>query len=68
VRGFAGVVAAESRFGVIGFAMLSIQVAEWIGTRPSRAQWSRLGPGLVMYVALSFLYNTLLLQSADIRL
>ncbi len=61
-------VAAESRFGVIGFAMLSIQVAEWIGTRPSRAQWSWLGPGLVMYLALSFLYNTLLLQSADIRL
>ena len=61
-------VAAESRFGVVGFAMLSIQVAEWIGTRPSRAQWSWLGPGLVMYLALSFLYNTLLLQSADIRL
>ena len=61
-------VAAESRFGVIGFAMLSIQVAEWSATRPSRAQWAWLGPSLVMYLALSFLYNTLLLQSADIGL
>jgi len=61
-------VAAESRFGVIGFAMLSLQVAEWSGTRPSRAQWAWLGPSLVMYLALSFLYNTLLLQSADIGL
>ena len=61
-------VAAESRFGVVGFAMLSIQTAEWIGTRPARAPWTWLAPGLVAYLALSFLYNTLLLQSADIRL
>ena len=60
--------AAESRFGIVGFAMLSIQVAEWIGSRPSCARWSWLGPGLLMYLALSFLYNTLLLQSADIKL
>ena len=61
-------VAAESRFGVIGFAMLSLLVSEWIAGRPSRAEWSRLAPGLLLYLALSFLYNTLLLQSADIRL
>ncbi|MET0683291.1 MAG: hypothetical protein ABWZ29_08125 [Casimicrobiaceae bacterium] len=60
--------ATESRFGIVGFAMLSIQVAEWISTRPSCARWSWLGPGLLMYLALSFLYNTLLLQSADIKL
>jgi hypothetical protein len=59
-------VAAESRFGVIGFAMLSITVAEWIDSRPARAEWLRLVPALVLYLALSFLYNTLLLQSADI--
>ncbi len=61
-------VAAESRFGVIGFAMLSLLVAQWIAGRPSRAAWSRLVPGLLLYLALSFLYNTLLLQSADVRL
>ncbi len=61
-------IAAESRFGVIGFAMLSIVVAEWLASRPARAQWAQLAPGLLMYLALSFLYNTLLLQNADIRL
>ncbi len=61
-------VAPESRFGVIGFAMLSIHVAEWLVTRPTRAQWTLLVPGLLMYLVLSFLYNTLLIQSADIRL
>ncbi len=33
-------VAAEARFGIIGFAMLSIYVAEWIASRPSRALWA----------------------------
>ena len=61
-------VAAESRFGIIGFAMLSITVAEWLARRPPRAEWWRLVPGLLLYLALSFLYNTLLLQSADIKL
>lgn len=61
-------VAAESRFGVIGFAMLSIQVAEWLGSRPARAQWLILVPGLLMYLSLSILFNTLLLQSADISI
>jgi len=61
-------VATESRFGVLGFAMLSLQVAEWLASRPSRLQWSFVVPGLAMYVALSFLYNTLLLQSADLKL
>ena len=61
-------VAAESRFGIVGFAMLSIQVAEWLRTRPSRTQLSWLVPGLLLYLAVSFLYNTLLLQSADIGL
>jgi hypothetical protein len=61
-------VVAESRFGIIGFAMLSIQVAEWLASRPARAEWSLLAPGLLMYLALSFLFNTLLLQSADIKL
>jgi hypothetical protein len=59
-------VATESRFGVIGFAMLSITVAEWIGSRPTRREWLRLAPALLLYLALSFLYNTLLLQSADV--
>lgn len=62
------VVAAESRFGIIGFAMLSIQVAEWLSSRPSRAHWSLLAPGLLMYLALSFLFNTMLWQSADLKL
>ena len=61
-------VAAESRFGVIGFAMLSVQVAEWLASRPSRTQWSMLAPGLLMYLALSLLFNTLLLQSADVKI
>ena len=61
-------VAAESRFGIIGFAMLSILVADWLASRPSRAQWPLLAPGLLMYLALSFLFNTMLLQSADIKL
>ena len=60
-------VVAESRFGIIGFAMLSIQVAEWLASRPSRTQWSLLVPGLLMYLVLSFLFNKLLLQSADIK-
>jgi hypothetical protein len=29
-------VATESRFGLIGFAMLSITLAEWLGSRPAR--------------------------------
>lgn len=61
-------VAPESRFGVIGFAMLSIHVAGWLVSRPSPAQWALLVPGLLMYLVLSFLCNTLLIQSADIRL
>ena len=61
-------VAAESRFGILGFAMLSITVAEWLGSRPARAEWLRLVPALLLYLALSFLYNSLLLQSADIKL
>jgi hypothetical protein len=59
-------VAAESRFGVIGFAMLSLQSAQWLADRPTRAQWSLLAPGLLLYLALAFLFNSLLLQSADI--
>ena len=61
-------VAAESRFGIVGFAMLSITVAEWIGSRPPRYEWLRLTPALLLYLVLSFLYNTLLLQSADLLL
>ena len=61
-------VAAESRFGIVGFAMLSITIAEWLGSRSPRAEWWRLIPGLLLYLALSFLYNTMLLQSADIKL
>jgi len=60
-------VAAESRFGIIGFAMLSITVAEWIGSRPPRSEWLRLAPALLMYLVLAYLYNTLLLQSADVN-
>jgi hypothetical protein len=60
-------VAAESRFGIIGFAMLSITVAEWIARRPTRSEWLRLAPALFLYLVLSFLYNTLLLQSADVK-
>jgi hypothetical protein len=61
-------VATESRFGIIGFAMLSIQVGEWLASRPARAQWSLLIPGLMMYVVLSCLFNTMLWQSADLKL
>ena len=61
-------VAVESRFGIVGFAMLSIQVAEWLASRPAGAQWSRLVPGLLMYLALSMLVNTMLWQSADLKL
>jgi hypothetical protein len=60
--------AAESRFGIIGFAMLSIRVSQWLASRPSRAELSVLAPALVLYVAVSFLYNAMLLQSADIGL
>jgi hypothetical protein len=60
-------VAAESRFGIIGFAMLSITVAEWVGSRPTRSEWLRLAPALLLYLVVSFLYNTLLLQSADVN-
>lgn len=60
-------VAAESRFGIIGFAMLSIQVAEWLVTRPVGAQWGRLVAGLLMYVTLSILFNIMLWQSADLK-
>jgi hypothetical protein len=59
-------VAAQSRFGVIGFAMLSLQGAQWLADRPTRAQWSLLAPGLPLYLARAFLFNTLPLQSADI--
>lgn len=60
-------VAAESRFGILGFAMLSITVAEWMGSRPKRDEWLRLTPALLLYLSLSFLYNMLLLQSADLN-
>lgn len=61
-------VAPEARFGIIGFAMLSLQVAGWLATRPSPRQWTLLAPALLMYLAVSFSYNTLLLQSADVGL
>jgi hypothetical protein len=60
-------VATESRFGIVGFAMLSITVAEWLGGRPARAEWRWLAPGLVVYLVLSFFYNAQLLRSADIH-
>ena len=41
---------------------------KWIASRPPRVRMVGLAPGLLLYLALSFLYNTLLLQSADIRL
>jgi hypothetical protein len=46
---------------------LSIAVAEWIASRPPRGEWLRLAPALLLYLVLSFLYNTLLLQSADVN-
>jgi hypothetical protein len=61
-------VVTESRFGLVGFAMLSIYATDWIANARSRREWSLLIPALLMYIALSFLYNTLLQQSADIRL
>lgn len=61
-------VAAESRFGIVGFAMLSILVAEWLAGGTARSQWRLLAPGLLLYLALSFLFNAMLLQSADVRL
>ena len=60
-------VATESRFGVLGFAMLSIKFAEYLASRPSRPHWYWLGPGLILYLALSYLFNSMLLQSADIN-
>jgi hypothetical protein len=61
-------VATESRFGVLGFAMLSMQFAEWLASRPSRAHCFWLGLGLILYLALSYSFNLMLLQSADINL
>ena len=61
-------VAAESRFGIVGFAMLSIQAVDWLGNRPSRRELSWVVPALLLYLVLSFLYNTLLMHSADIKL
>ena len=59
-------VATESRFGIIGFAMLSITVAEWLGSGPVRTEWRWLAPALILYLVLSFLCNAQLLKSADI--
>jgi hypothetical protein len=60
--------ATESRFGIVGFAMLSVQALQLLANRPTRAQWSYLLPGLLLYLALSFLFNALMMQNADIGL
>jgi len=60
-------VATESRFGLVGFAMLSITLAEWPGSRPARADWRWLAPALVLYVVLSVFFNAQLLERADIH-
>jgi hypothetical protein len=61
-------VAAEARFGVLGFAMLSLLVARWFAAPLSRREWLLLAPALVLYLLLSFAFNLLLLQNADVRL
>ncbi len=61
-------VATESRFGIVGFAMFSIQALQLVANRPTRAQWALIVPGLLGYIALSFLFNTLMMQNADINL
>jgi hypothetical protein len=60
--------AVEARFGILGFAMLSLGAAAWFPLRRPRRQWLLAAACLAMYVVLSFLYNTLLLQSADLLL
>ena len=61
-------IATEARFGILGFAMLSIHAAEWVARRESVARWSILAPSLPLYLILSILFNLLLLQSADIKI
>jgi hypothetical protein len=61
-------VATESRFGLVGFAMLSVHALQLLANRSLRPPWSLLLPALLLYVALSFLFNTMMMQNADIRL
>jgi hypothetical protein len=61
-------VATESRFGIVGFTLLSVQALALLADRRTRAQWPYLLPGLLLYLALSFLFNTMLMQNADIDL
>ncbi len=61
-------VATESRFGIVGFAMLSIHALKLLATRLTRDRWGLVLTGLVLYLVLAFLFNTLLMQNADINL
>lgn len=60
-------VAAEARFGIMGFAMLSIFAAQWFETRPQGHMMPLLVAGTALYVVLAVLVNTWLFQSADIK-
>jgi hypothetical protein len=61
-------VATESRFGLLGFAMLPVHALQMLANRSFRPPWSFVLPGLLIYVALSFLFNTMMMQNADMRL
>jgi hypothetical protein len=60
--------ATESRFGIVGFVMLSAYALQLLARRPTREQWALLLPGLLLYLALSFLFNALMMQNGDIGL
>lgn len=59
--------AVESRFGLVGFIVLSIKCADTIRTA-DRATWRWLAPGLVLYLIFSVLVNALLTARSDIPL
>jgi hypothetical protein len=61
-------VAAEARFGITGFAALSILLSRRF-MHPGGLAWPKgTTGGLLAYLALSFLFNAMLMHSADIRI
>lgn len=61
-------IAAEARFGIIGFAVLSIFAVQWFEAPAPPARVALLlSAGSVLYVVLAFLVNALLFQIADIK-
>lgn len=64
---YVGFIATEARFGMMGFIALSLAAAQALAT-DWRTSWRWMLPALALYVFLAFMFNTMLMQNADIAL